>query len=64
MDALLKRNFWVVVVALGAIARAFLGELGIRLVSHTLSIGPVRVPDGSPEPADAPPRSAAASRGI
>src|SRR6187402_929215 len=27
-------------VALGAVARAFLGELGIRLVSHTLSIGP------------------------
>ncbi|WOF21531.1 chorismate synthase [Microbacterium betulae] len=37
-------------VALGAVARAFLGELGIRLVSHTLSIGPVRVPDGSPLP--------------
>jgi chorismate synthase len=34
-------------VALGAVARAFLGELGIRLVSHTLSIGPVRVPDGT-----------------
>ena len=31
-------------VALGAVARSFLGELGIRLVSHTLSIGPVRVP--------------------
>jgi len=37
-------------VALGAIARAFLGELGITLVSHTLSIGEVRVPDGSPLP--------------
>jgi chorismate synthase len=37
-------------VALGAVARAFLAELGIRLVSHTLSIGPVRVPDGSPLP--------------
>ncbi|MGG7510092.1 chorismate synthase [Plantibacter sp. YIM 135249] len=37
-------------VALGAVARAFLGELGITLVSHTLSIGPVRVPDGSPLP--------------
>ncbi|MGB3731485.1 chorismate synthase [Microbacterium sp.] len=37
-------------VALGAVARAFLSELGIRLVSHTLSIGPVRVPDGSPLP--------------
>jgi chorismate synthase len=42
-------------VALGAVARAFLGELGIRLVSHTLSIGPVRVPEGStlPGPDDA-----------
>ncbi|MFD5214871.1 chorismate synthase [Microbacterium sp. NPDC058345] len=37
-------------VALGAVARAFLSELGIRLVSHTLSIGPVQVPDGSPLP--------------
>ena len=37
-------------VALGAIARAFLSELGIRLVSHTLSIGPVQVPDGSALP--------------
>lgn len=41
-------------VALGAVARAFLGVLGIRLVSHTLSIGPVRVPDdaGLPTPDD------------
>lgn len=41
-------------VALGAVARAFLSELGIRLVSHTLSIGPVRVPDGAvlPTPDD------------
>ncbi|WP_100810722.1 MULTISPECIES: chorismate synthase [unclassified Microbacterium] len=37
-------------VALGAVARAFLAELGIRLVSHTLSIGPVRVPEGSALP--------------
>src|SRR6187397_184935 len=37
-------------VALGAVARAFLAELGIRLVSHTLSIGPVRVPEDSPLP--------------
>ncbi len=37
-------------VALGAIARSFLSELGIRIVSHTLSIGPVRVPDDSPFP--------------
>src|SRR6476646_4395342 len=38
-------------VALGALARAFLAELGIRLVSHTLSIGPVRVPDDAALPA-------------
>jgi chorismate synthase len=37
-------------VALGAIARSFLGELGIRLVSHTLSIGPVQVPAGAALP--------------
>ena len=37
-------------VALGAVARAFLGELGIRLVAHTLSIGSVRVPAGSTLP--------------
>ncbi|MGV8852889.1 MAG: chorismate synthase, partial [Rhodoglobus sp.] len=37
-------------VALGAVARAFLDGLGIRLVSHTLSIGTVRAPDGSPLP--------------
>jgi len=37
-------------VALGAVARAFLGELGIRLVAHTLSIGTVRVPEGRPLP--------------
>ena len=37
-------------VALGAVARAFLGELGVTLVSHTLSIGPVRVPEGAPLP--------------
>ncbi len=37
-------------VALGAIARSFLSELGITLVAHTLSIGTVRVPDGSPLP--------------
>ena len=38
-------------VALGAIARSFLSELGVTLVAHTLSIGTVRVPDGSPVPA-------------
>ena len=37
-------------VALGSLARAFLAELGIRLVSHTLSIGPVRVPDDAALP--------------
>ncbi|MET3510205.1 chorismate synthase [Plantibacter flavus] len=40
-------------VALGAVARSFLGELGITLVSHTLSIGPVRVPEDSPLPVPA-----------
>ena len=41
-------------VALGALVRSFLAELGIRLVSHTLAIGPVRVPEGSrlPHPDD------------
>ncbi|WP_166864553.1 chorismate synthase [Salinibacterium sp. ZJ70] len=37
-------------VALGAVARAFLGELGIRLVSHTLSIETVSVPGDAPLP--------------
>lgn len=37
-------------VALGAIARSFLSEIGVRLVSHTLSMGPVRVPDDMPLP--------------
>ncbi|OJX64977.1 MAG: chorismate synthase [Micrococcales bacterium 73-13] len=32
-------------VALGAVARAFLAELGVRLVSHTIAIETVRVPD-------------------
>ncbi|HWH26144.1 MAG TPA: chorismate synthase [Pseudolysinimonas sp.] len=41
-------------VALGAVARAFLGELGVSLIAHTLSIGSVRVPEGSvlPESGD------------
>jgi chorismate synthase len=41
-------------VALGAVARAFLGELGITLVSHTLAIGTVRVPEDAalPSPSD------------
>ena len=37
-------------VALGALARAFLGELGIRLVSHTVAIGTVDVPAGTAIP--------------
>jgi chorismate synthase len=37
-------------VSLGAIAKSFLAELGITLVSHTLSIGPVRVPEDAPLP--------------
>lgn len=37
-------------VALGAVARSFLAELGIRLVAHTLSIGTVAVPDDAPLP--------------
>src|SRR5215218_5592379 len=37
-------------VALGAVARSFLAELGIHLVAHTLAIGPVRVPEGRPLP--------------
>lgn len=41
-------------VALGAIGRKFLAELGITLVSHTIAIGPVRVPDSAvlPRPDD------------
>jgi chorismate synthase len=37
-------------VALGAVARSFLSELGIELVAHTIAIGPVRVPEGRPLP--------------
>ena len=37
-------------VALGAVARSFLNELGITLVSHTIAIGPVSVPDGTSLP--------------
>jgi chorismate synthase len=41
-------------VALGAVAKSFLAELGITLVAHTLAIGPVRVPDDAalPKPSD------------
>ena len=37
-------------VALGAVARAFLGELGVRLLAHTLSIETVHVPAGGALP--------------
>ena len=37
-------------VALGAVARSFLRELGVTLVAHTLAIGAVRVPDDAPLP--------------
>lgn len=37
-------------VALGAVARSFLAELGIELVSHTVAIGSVSVPPGSSLP--------------
>lgn len=41
-------------VALGAVARAFLAELDVRLVSHTVAIGPIAVPADAalPRPAD------------
>jgi len=44
-------------VALGAVAEAFLEQAaGVKLVSHTLQVGPVRVPDDAPLPgADATP---------
>lgn len=37
-------------VALGAVAKRLLAELGIELVSHTIAIGEVRVPDDAPAP--------------
>ncbi len=38
-------------VALGVVAAAFLAQAaGVRLVSHTVSLGPVAVPDGAPLP--------------
>jgi chorismate synthase len=41
-------------VALGAVARAFLRELGVEVLSHTVAIGPVAVPEDVdlPTPAD------------
>lgn len=37
-------------VALGAIARRFLAELGVQLVSHVVAIGPVAVPPAAVAP--------------
>jgi chorismate synthase len=37
-------------VALGAVARSFLGELGIHALAHTVAIGEVSVPEGTPAP--------------
>ena len=37
-------------VALGAVARCFLSELGISVLSHTVAIGPVCVPEDAPIP--------------
>jgi chorismate synthase len=37
-------------VAMGAVARAFLRELGIETVSHTLQVGTVRSPEDAPLP--------------
>ncbi|RIX28041.1 chorismate synthase [Amnibacterium setariae] len=37
-------------VALGAVARTFLAELGVGLVSHVVAIGPVQVPEDAPLP--------------
>jgi chorismate synthase len=38
-------------VALGAVARAFLRQLGIEVLSHTVAIGPIAVPEDAPVPA-------------
>ena len=35
-------------VAVGAIAKAFLGEFGIRVLSHVLAVGSVRLTEGPP----------------
>jgi chorismate synthase len=37
-------------VALGAVARSFLKELGVDVLSHTVAIGPVAVPENAPVP--------------
>lgn len=37
-------------VALGAVARALLNELGITVLSHTVAVGPIAVPEDAPLP--------------
>jgi len=37
-------------VALGAVAKSFLRELGITTIAHTVAMGPVSVPNGNPLP--------------
>ena len=37
-------------VALGAVVRCFLSELGISVLSHTVAIGPISVPEDAPIP--------------
>lgn len=39
-------------VAAGAVAKRLLGEFGVRVESHVVSIGPVEVPPGLPLPED------------
>ena len=39
-------------VAAGAVAKRLLGEFGVRVASHVVSIGPVQVPPGLPLPED------------
>ncbi len=37
-------------VALGAVARSLLSALGIEVLSHTVAVGPIEVPEGTPLP--------------
>lgn len=37
-------------VALGAVAKSFLRELGITTIAHTVAMGPIFVPEGAPLP--------------
>ena len=38
-------------VALGAVARCFLAQLGVDVLSHVVAIGPITVPEDAPTPA-------------